>query len=61
MTIDPSHRANVCEKMAADIVESMDMDDLIEYAVVQMTNYFNNLDDDQLSDELALYDYLWVN
>ena len=60
MTADTSYRTQVCEQIAADIVKSMDMDDLIEYAVDQMTNYFKNLDDDQLSEELADHDYMWV-
>ena len=59
MIIDPANRANICEKMATDIVEGMDMDDLIEYAVTQMTNYFNNLDDAELSEEVAEYGYLY--
>ena len=36
----PEHTDENVEQLAGDIVEEWDLDDLIQYAVTQLTNYY---------------------
>lgn len=38
------------EKMAAEVVEGMDMDGLIEYATSQLANYYSRIDNKDFND-----------
>jgi hypothetical protein len=47
-SIPEAIRYTLCEQLASELVESMDMDDLIEYAVSNMEGFFSELNHNDL-------------
>jgi hypothetical protein len=47
------------EKLALQIVEDMDMDDLFTYAVDRLEAYFDSLSEEEFQKEAEEYGYHW--
>ena len=57
----PEQREELVTRLATNIVESMDMDDLVEYAQDRMTEFLQSQTDEYLEEESEIMDYylLW--
>ena len=54
--LNSNQRNELIEQYVELVVDSMDMDSLIQYAQEQLANYFDNLSDIEIKEDIDNYD-----
>ena len=54
--LNPKQRDELIEQYSELVVDSMDIDSLVQYAQEQLANYFDKLSDSELKEDVDNYD-----
>ena len=54
--LNPKQRDELIEQYSELVVDSMDIDSLVQYAQEQLANYFDKLSDSELKEDIKNYD-----